>query len=197
MASKINFNNIDNGYPVAGQDNDSQGFRDNFTNIKNNLRYASEELTDLQNKVVLKTALTGTTLQNDLNFAPLYRAKLKAPAEEYRNLGTVTGSLGISFLDANVQRVTTSGPLILSLADFPPTGHYGKMRLWITIQFSTGQTSASVNFPTAVMYGIGKIDNLTVETNGTKTVEFDAAGDYLFELSTADGGTSYWIIQLA
>ena len=37
MASSINPNNIDTTYPVAGQDNDSQGFRDNFTNIKSKL----------------------------------------------------------------------------------------------------------------------------------------------------------------
>jgi hypothetical protein len=47
------------------------------------------------------------------------------------------------------------------------------------------------------MYGIGKISNLTVESNGTKTVDFDTAGDYMFELSTADGGNGYWLIQLA
>ena len=34
MASSINPSNVDGTYPVAGQDNDSQGFRDNFTNIK-------------------------------------------------------------------------------------------------------------------------------------------------------------------
>ena len=31
MTSSINPNNIDGTYPIAGQDNDSQGFRDNFT----------------------------------------------------------------------------------------------------------------------------------------------------------------------
>ena len=36
MTSQINFNNIDGTYPIAGQDNSSQGFRDNFTNTKNN-----------------------------------------------------------------------------------------------------------------------------------------------------------------
>ena len=30
MASTINTANIDETYPIAGQDNDSQGFRDNF-----------------------------------------------------------------------------------------------------------------------------------------------------------------------
>jgi len=48
MASNINPDNIDGSYPVAGQDNDSQGFRDNFTNIKTNLEYAETEITDLQ-----------------------------------------------------------------------------------------------------------------------------------------------------
>ena len=34
MASLINPTNIDVTYPIAGQDNDTQGFRDNFNNIK-------------------------------------------------------------------------------------------------------------------------------------------------------------------
>ena len=67
MTSSINPNNINGAYPVAGQDNDSQGFRDNFTNIKTNFDYASAEITDLQSKVVLKAALTGTTLNNNMN----------------------------------------------------------------------------------------------------------------------------------
>ena len=48
MASNINPANIDGTYPIAGQDNDSQGFRDNFTNIKNNFTYAQTEVNDLQ-----------------------------------------------------------------------------------------------------------------------------------------------------
>ena len=52
MSSQIITTNIDGTYPVAGQDNDSQGFRDNFTNIKNNFSYAKSEIEDLQNNVV-------------------------------------------------------------------------------------------------------------------------------------------------
>jgi len=37
MASSITADNIDANYPVAGQDNNSQGFRDNFNLIKNSL----------------------------------------------------------------------------------------------------------------------------------------------------------------
>ena len=35
MASNINETGVNKDYPVAGQDNDSQGFRDNFNIIKN------------------------------------------------------------------------------------------------------------------------------------------------------------------
>ena len=66
MASNINPQNIDGAYPVAGQDNDSQGFRDNFTNTRTNFTYAADEISDLQAKAVLKAALVGTTLNNDM-----------------------------------------------------------------------------------------------------------------------------------
>ena len=69
--SSINPNNIDGTYPIAGQDNDSQGFRDNFTNIKNNFTFAYDELTDLQSKAVLKSALNGSTLDNTLTYTSL------------------------------------------------------------------------------------------------------------------------------
>ena len=62
MTSNINPNNIDTTYPIAGQDNDSQGFRDNFTNVKTNFEYAETEIDDLQAKGIFKSALTGTTL---------------------------------------------------------------------------------------------------------------------------------------
>ena len=48
MASNINFNSIDETFPVAGRDNDSQGFRDNFAVIKNNFEAAKSEIEDLQ-----------------------------------------------------------------------------------------------------------------------------------------------------
>jgi hypothetical protein len=38
---------IDTTFPVPGQDNDTQGFRNNFANIKNGLERAAEEISDL------------------------------------------------------------------------------------------------------------------------------------------------------
>ena len=48
MASSIVPGNIDGTFPVAGQDNSSQGFRDNFTASKNNFTNAKSEIEALQ-----------------------------------------------------------------------------------------------------------------------------------------------------
>lgn len=48
MTSAINYLSINENFPVAGQDNDTQVFRDNFDTIKTSLREASDEITDLQ-----------------------------------------------------------------------------------------------------------------------------------------------------
>ena len=48
MASQISYTGIDGDFPVAGQDNDSQGFRDNFTTIKTGLQTAQSEISTLQ-----------------------------------------------------------------------------------------------------------------------------------------------------
>jgi len=64
MTSLINPTNIDITYPIAGQDNDTQGFRTNFTNIKNNLTQAASEITALQaNVATLQTGVFATVVQ--------------------------------------------------------------------------------------------------------------------------------------
>ena len=42
MASNIEPGNVDGAYPVAGQDNSSQGMRDNFSAIKTNFTEANK-----------------------------------------------------------------------------------------------------------------------------------------------------------
>lgn len=57
MTSAINYNGVDSNFPLAGQDNDSQGFRDNFTYIRDGLAVANSEISELQKKVLLKFPL--------------------------------------------------------------------------------------------------------------------------------------------
>ena len=54
-------NNIDVLYPIAGQENSSQGFRDNFLNIQLSLLEADAEVTFLQTDAVSKS-----TINNDM-----------------------------------------------------------------------------------------------------------------------------------
>lgn len=48
MTSRINPNSINVTFPLAQQNNNSQGFRDNFKNIQTNFQYAKTEITELQ-----------------------------------------------------------------------------------------------------------------------------------------------------
>ena len=56
MASNINDTGVNSNYPVAGQDNDSQGFRDNFTVISSNFVAAKAEIEALQTNSAVKNA---------------------------------------------------------------------------------------------------------------------------------------------
>lgn len=66
MASQVNPNTIDITYPVAGQDNNSQGFRDNFTNIQNNFQTVKDEINDLHAKVIVSSPLNGVAINNNM-----------------------------------------------------------------------------------------------------------------------------------
>ena len=66
--SNIQYGNIDAGFPVAGKDNNSQGFRDNFSYIKAGLQVAATEITALEASTVRKDR------DNDLNNVVLSNA---------------------------------------------------------------------------------------------------------------------------
>ena len=115
MASNINPNNIDGTYPIAGQDNNSQGFRDNFTNTKTNFQYAANEITDLQNKAILKSALTGGTLDNNMSGSLFYNAQLQQMSNTVVSLGTLSGSVNVNYAAGSYQTVTTAGSISLEI----------------------------------------------------------------------------------
>lgn len=187
MTSSVNPNNINGQYPIAGQDNDSQGFRDNFTNIKNNFTFTKTEIEDLQNKAILKSALSGGTLNNDLNYAQLVSAQLLKTVETKNNLGTQNGSLPISWADGHFQYFTTSGDVTLGFSGWPTNSTYAKMRLEIT----TDGSPRTITFPAAVTTGLGDIQGAT-----GANVLLPASGTYLFELSSYNNGTSVTIQDL-
>ncbi len=189
MASNINPNNIDGTYPVAGQDNDSQGFRTNFTNIKNNFIYSKAELEDLQAKVVLKSALTGTSVDNNMAGTVFRSAEIKDLRETRVALGTTSGTLNLDHTVAHYYTVTTNGPVDLTFTGFPPAGKVGRIRLEITI----GSITDTITLPANVTYGLQGLAGF----DGTDTVEFYTTGTYVFEFISEDGGTNVHIQDLS
>ena len=186
MTSSINANNIDGTYPVAGQDNDSQGFRTNFTNIKNNFSNAKDEIEDLQSKAILKSALTGTSINNNMAGTVLQGAELVDTRESLVDRGTTSGAVAIDFSEAHNYTVTTSGAIELSFTGFPATGKVGRVRVEIDVT-STGHT---MELPGTVSKGI---QGLAGYSSSSNTITFTDIGKYLFEFWTDDNGTTIHI----
>jgi hypothetical protein len=180
MTSAINPNNIDGAYPVAGQDNDSQGFRDNFTNTKTNFQYAAAEITDLQNKAVLKAALTGTTLNNDMAGSILSNAQLQDMSETRVSLGTVSGEQTINYAAGPYYTLTANGSISLAFTNIPAAGVLARFRVQITIN----DTTHTLTLPTSVTVGRTGVQGLNISTN---VITFGATGTYEFEFETNNG----------
>ena len=189
MTSAINPNNLDGAYPVAGQDNNSQGFRDNFTNTKTNFQSAADEITDLQSKVVLKQALTGTTLDNDMLGSVLANATQVDMAYTRLAMGSVSGSQTINYATAMFQTLTTTGSVSLAFSNFPPAGSAGVLTLQVTVS----SVAHTLTFPAAVSVNNQGIQGLNTSTN---TITFAATGTYGFEFTTSDGGSTITVTEV-
>lgn len=186
--SNINPQSIDGTYPIAGQDNNSQGFRDNFTNTVNNFTFAAAELTDLQNNAVLKAALgsvgqTGTPT-NDLNYAYLTHAQLKGTVETKNAIGNVTsGSFNVDWATGHFQTVDlvgTSASLTFP-STWPTSNLYTKLRL----QVNTYANVCALTLPSAVSTNISSIQGASGQV-----ITLPAGSVYQFEFSTWDNGST-------
>jgi hypothetical protein len=183
--SNINPQNIDGTYPIAGQDNNSQGFRDNFTNTVNNFTFAATELTDLQNNAILKAPLGSvgqTSVNNNLNQTQLVGAQLAQTTLTKIDLGTVSsgGNVTVDWSQASFQTVSISSTATLAFATtWPTTNLYTQLRLQVTTTSSTVLTLPSSVSTNLSSIGGASGQNITLPT-----------GVYLFEFSTYNNGTT-------
>ena len=179
MSSNINPNNIDGTYPIAGQDNNSQGFRDNFTQTKVNFQYAADEINDLQSKGIFKAALTGTTLDNNMGDALLYAALIQDFAAVKIAPTPISGTLTLNYASAHYQSYTTAsaGSVALAFSNFPTSGTYGYMKL----QFTVTNVAFTLALPTSVTLGLTGIQGISPGTSGhVNTITFGATGVFEF-----------------
>jgi len=180
MASNINPDNIDGTYPIERINNDSQGFRTNFTNTSTNLQVAKDEIEDLQSKSILKSPLTGEgSTDNDMDGTELTAALLNDTREKVVALGTVSGATAIDHSAGQVHTLTTSGAITLSFANFPTTS-YGRVK----VEFDITNVAHTVTFPASVTGGVDFLEGWSANV-----VTFSEINVYVFEFTTYDGVT--------
>lgn len=190
MTSNINPNNIDGTYPIAGQDNNSQGFRDNFTNIKTNFQYAEDEINDLQAKVLLKQALSGTVLDNDMLGSLIYNGVVADFGATRAALSATTGSITIDYELGHFQTIgSTTGSVSLAFTNFPASGTTGI----VSVQITVSSTAHTLTLPSAVSVNNRGIRGLNASTN---VITFSATGVYTFQFITSDGGTTVTVNEV-
>jgi hypothetical protein len=188
MTSNINPNNIDGTYPVAGQDNNSQGFRDNFTNTKTNFQYAADEITNLQNNVILKAALTGTTLDNNMGGSLVFNGTVADFGLTRVAIGTVSGSQTINYALGHFHTLATGGSVSLGFSNFPPAGITGIVFVQVTVT----NVAHTLTLPSSVTTNVAGIQGVNAATN---VITFAATGTYLLQFITSDGGSSVTVVE--
>ena len=140
MTSNINFAAINENFPVAGQDNDTQVFRDNFDTIKTNFSAAKTEIEDLQDNVAR------TDQENDFNQNTITNASLINNREKILNAGTIPViTSNIDFENGNYQVFTIStSSFTFDFLNFPSDGaSLGKVRVEL---YGNDNNSKTVNF---------------------------------------------------
>lgn len=195
--SAINTNGINVNYPIPGVNNNSQGFRDNFASIKNNLDTAGTEISDLQNKVVVKQALANTTINNDMANTLISNAAIRSFRSTMFNLGgSLSGIVNVNASLGDVQFGTVSANTTLQFGNWPPTGTQGTIEL----QLGVSNANAFISFPSELVYnsisGASTIENgsnvagnlvISVPNNVTQV-------NYL--ISTVDCGNTLYITPI-
>ncbi len=172
-------NNINVLYPIPGVDNDTQGFRDNFGNIKNALQAAAQELSNLN----LNTSKLNTGT-NDYNYgATIYRAPLKAVGFVTTTDDNVDADADINFLLGSYHQVIIDGAVKLTVTNLPQL--YSTVRIEVKNE-NTG--ASSVDFDTS---------GFTVKTESTLTLPYDLAEStstsHVFDLWSIDGGDTLFV----
>lgn len=182
MASNIVPGNVDGTFPKAGQDNSSQGFRDNFSATKNNFTEAVTEIVALQtNKANLDAA-------SDFTDNIVSRAVLKDTSETVYAHGTTGGAITLDHSNGHYQTITTNASITLTFTNLPATNSLGRIILDITF----ASTAHTITIPTAVI-----VSALVLGGDGSSnTITCPTSGRYLYEFMTPDAGTTILMHQI-
>jgi len=126
MASNINTNQINKNYPLAGEDNDTQGFRDNFDQIVNNLDAAESEITDLQENTAK------TNKDSEFFGNRIVNADLDKITKTTYDFGNVDTDQTVDFQNGHYQTIAVDDDVTLTLDGWPDEERYAKLVVSLT-----------------------------------------------------------------
>ena len=139
--SNINYVSINENFPVAGQDNDTQVFRDNFDTIKTSLRYAKEELEVFQDSA---TGAARLNQSNDFNQNVISNAVLQGNRDALFDGGNYNqATLDVTYTNGAYQIFKFAANVEINFLEFPenetPAG-VGKVTLELYSDDTTPRT---------------------------------------------------------
>lgn len=164
MASNINATQIDETYPVAGIDNDTQGFRDNFNYIKAGLTTAASEITALQANTA-GLSLTDLTDQFSQSLGSDFGGKLISNAVTKDNTSSlISGGL----------TVATALNIVYANGDYQVYTADRNIEVDFVNGFSSpAQTNGMVKMHLEIIGAVGAPFNINFFTNGSYALKFD------------------------
>lgn len=192
--STINTNGIDVNYPIPGVNNSSQGFRNNFTSIKTNIDIAANEISDLQNKVVVKSALENTVVNNDMANTLISNASTRSFRATTYNLGNaLSGTVLVDVSLGDVQYGTVAGNVTFQFGGWAPVNTQSNVQL----QLNVSNSQAVINFPSEIVLdndsGVTTLENFAnVASVSTVTLPYGVT-EVDYRLSSTDCGNTITI----
>jgi hypothetical protein len=138
--SNINYLSINENFPVPGQDNDTQVFRDNFDTIKQSLRVAGEEVSDLQDNAAR------TDVDNDFNNKIIQRAVLQDVTNRKLEGGSINNvTHTIDFQNGGYQVFSFAQNVTISFQNFPNSTSTPEAVGKVTLELYSSQEGSSVD----------------------------------------------------
>lgn len=190
--SQINTNGITTNYPIPGQNNSTQPFRDNWSQITTQLNTAAGEITDLQSKAVLKAALNNTTLNNDLANTLISNAAISGFRSTTYNLGNaLAGAVLVNVNQADVQFGAVQGNVTLQFGGWSPTNTESN----VVVRFSMTNPNAVISFPNNCVasnnnFGVTLLENFAMIGNVATVTAPANAGILEYQFTSLDCGNT-------
>ena len=193
MASNINDTAVNSDYPIAGVDNDSQGFRDNFSTIKTNFVAAKAEIETLQTTTA-KLNVANNFLGNTVSGANLQNVTETA----YIASTTVNTSQNVNVDSGGYQEFKAGADITFTLSNQSSvTAKAGKVRVHVQSDQAAGSaTNRTITFASNAGAGTIKTDNGWPTANTTAVIGAPGADEaskyYAFEFTSYDSGATVW-----